>query len=119
MNLKYLVLSSHDERYDFNFEFTTTNLEPDKYIEVERDRHKDEFEIENVNGITKYSCIETYTPDPLSTGLDKSIVDKLEVIVWAIVYFIPIELIISGNLYALDGFIGKNLKFGMLDLKGG
>lgn len=113
--MKYLVISSHDERYDFNFEFTTTNDEIEEYLE-NNCVNLSHFEREDIGGIIKYSEIHRSKLDGQIPDISDKINEKVEVIHFHIFYFIPVDFI-NNESYADDGFIFKNLKFGILDLK--
>ena len=114
--MKYLVISSHDERYDFNFEFTTINEEIEEYLENSY-INLDNFEREDIGGIIKYSEIHRSKLDGQIPDVSDEINNKVEVIHFHILYFIPVGFI-NKESCADDGFIFKNLKFGILDLKG-
>lgn len=109
--MKYIVLDSHDERYDFNFTFRTTNLEPDKFIKINSWRTHNLKREDLRNGVIKFSNIERSSCDIL-----EGTKDLLEIIYFRVIYFITIDNI-DENWCIFDEFIPKNLKFGLLDLK--
>ena len=118
---KWLVVSSHDERNDFNlemriFEGTVIEFEDSIYslglTRNDLDSH--------VDGVYYYHK-ERRSNECCSNIDDEDwevLKEKLEVISFDTVILIPLEKIIFDDFYLYHPIVNRNIKFGFLDIKG-
>lgn len=101
---KYIVISSCDERYDFNLEISTTS---------------------KIDFLNHYNC---FINDMECEECDNGIIvyrkskrvpynDEIDSVSFMFFMLIPIDLVLSGTLFIGDGIVQRNRKFGFLDTK--
>ena len=100
----YIVISSCDDRYDFNLEISTTS---------------------KIDFLNHYNC---FINDMECEERDNGVIvyrkskrvsynDEIDSVSFMFFMLIPIDLALSNTLYIEDGIVQRNRKFGFLDTK--
>lgn len=115
--MKWLVVSSHDERYDFNlglktFDGTVDEFESSPYCDFNKAQRK-----ELRNGIYMYHIEKR---NDICENIDDEIWTKIkehvEVVTFDTLYLIPFENFNDIDFVFQNGIVNRNLKFGFLDI---
>ena len=116
--MKWLIVSSHDERYDFNLElkiFNGTIEDFEKsidcdYIKEEKTKWRNGIYVYHTENRSNKYC----------TGLDDSMWNKLkeniEVVTFSTTILIPFEYLNDENFILQNPIVNRNLKYGFLDI---
>lgn len=115
--MKYLVITSNDERYDFNLEIKT--YEDVSISEICHNEIIDQNELKLVNGIYKYSVSKRTKDFPSGCNLSDEewdiIKEKIDNVSFNFMLIIPFEKLEQSAFYLMDGIVCRNSKFGFLD----
>ena len=114
---KWIVVTMHDERWSFNFslnffEGTIEEFEKDDYF-------NSTFDLSNSNKEERDGCYlyKKQEVEPIVEEELQEVSDKLEVIRFESVYLIPAEKMNEKDFLFCDGVVGRNKKYGFLDIK--
>lgn len=117
--MKWLVLSSHDERYDLNLQLRVfhgtledfeKNDEGADYTREQRKEWKDGVYVYH----RKHRSNE-YGPNILKEDWD-IIKAHVELVYYSTTILIPFECLLDENFFLENPIVEKNVKFGILDL---
>lgn len=118
--MKYLVVTSHDERYDFNFVIKTVNVNETSEIFAQENIAFSDVII-NDDGVYEYhkSNRDNYMPCGTDIAEDdwKEINKKVERVTFNFCIAIPFELLLDDEFYLEDYIVERNSKYGFLDGK--
>lgn len=114
-NKKWIVITMHDERWDFNFnlsffEGTVEDFEKDDNIDGI-------FDLSNKKEIDGCYLYKSSSIEPIWEECLKEVSDKLETVRFECIYLIPVEKINEKDFFFTDGVVSRNKKYGFLDLK--
>lgn len=119
VNMKWLVVSSHDERYDFNLNMNIFNGTIEDFDSSNPYGFKKEHREEGRDG--SYIYHEEKRTDRHCSGLTDEVwdtlKDKLDVVSFHTIILIPLENLNKDNFYFMNGLVTRNVKFGFLDTK--
>lgn len=116
--MKYLIISSHDERYDFNLEVRVFNgVVEDFEKSIDCDYTKEE-KTEWKDGIYVYHTENRN--NKYCTSIDDNTWNKLkndvEVVTFSTTILIPFDLLKDEDFIFQNPIVERNLKYGFLDL---
>lgn len=115
MSKKWIVITMHDERWDFNFnlsffEGTVEEFEKDDYVDsIFGLSNKEERD-----GCYLYKKREV---EPILEEELQEVSDKLETIRFECIYLIPAEKMNEKDFLFCDDIVSRNKKYGFLDIK--
>lgn len=112
---KWILISMHDERWDFNFDlsFFDGSVEDfEKYEEV-----ADIFDLSNRTERDGVFIYKTRSTDDIHEEYLMPVAKKLEAVRFECIYLVPIEKMNEKDFLFTDGVVERNKKYGFLDIK--
>lgn len=107
--MKWLVVSSHDERYDFNLYMSIFNGTKEEFEQrIDHFFLADIKDCEEINGVYHYHKAVTR-----EFYLD----DKYDTIHFGTIILIPFDKLMEDDFSLYDPIVSRNVKFGFIDLK--
>ena len=118
--MKYLVVTSCDERYDFNLTMRMVDVDNAYDIFSEEGLDTSKVEVDN-KGVYRYHTSDRDSNIPCCTGITEEdweeISKKVERVTFYFCIAIPFDLLISEGFYVEDYIVHRNSKHGFLDGK--
>lgn len=117
-NKKWLVVESHDERYDFNLQITNFFGTVEQFEEKIKNFYDIEHDKEVENGKIVYRKRNTASiKHVLNSAELEGAEDVFQVVYFAMTMLIPLDEIAKDDFYIYDEITHKNIKFGFIDFK--
>lgn len=112
---KWILITMHDERWDFNFNlsFFDGSIEDfEKYEEV-----ADIFDLSNRTERDGVFIYKTRSTDDIYEDYLMPVADKLHAVRFECIYLVPVEKMNKKDFLFTDDVVGRNKKYGFLDIK--